>query len=249
MRRRDLEELLNQVAQGRLSPQDALERLRHLPYEDLGFARVDHHRFLRQAFPEVIFGQGKTPEQVIALAERLHYSGAHALVTRVEADKAAQVCRVLPEMTYEAQARTLVWTAGEIELIGSSKVMVISAGTSDIPVAEEARITAALMGCRVETLYDVGVAGLHRILGESERLQEAKVFVVAAGMEGALPSVVAGLWGKPVVAVPTSIGYGAAFGGLAALLGMLTSCAPGVCVVNIDNGFGAGFLAGLINRT
>jgi len=248
MDRRSLEELLGQVAQGRMDPQEAAEKLARLPYQDLGFARLDHHRQLRQGFPEVVFGQGKTAEQIAGLARALHDQGSHALVTRVDPDKAAEVKRLLPEMDYQAGARALVWPAGPIEDQSRGVVALISAGTSDIPVAEEARITAELMGSPVKTLYDAGVAGLHRILSASEDFDQATVFVVVAGMEGALPSVVAGLWGRPTIAVPTSIGYGASFGGLAALLGMLTSCAAGVSVVNIDNGFGAGFLAGLINR-
>jgi NCAIR mutase (PurE)-related protein len=243
-----LKELLEKVAQGRIDPGEAAEKLTRLPYQDLGFARLDHHRQLRQGFPEVVFGQGKTPEQIVGLARALHDHGSHALVTRVDPDKAGEVKKLLPEMDYQVPARALVWPAGPIEDRGRGVVALVSAGTSDIPVAEEARITAELMGSRVKTLYDAGVAGLHRILSAGEDFDQAKVFVVVAGMEGALPSVVAGLWGRPTIAVPTSIGYGASFGGLAALLGMLTSCAAGVSVVNIDNGFGAGFLAGLINR-
>jgi len=248
MRPEDLKNLLDQVAKGQVAPGEAAERLAGLPYERLGFACLDHQRTLRCGFPEVVFGQNKTAEQIVKLAASLHAAGSHALVTRVDPAKAEAVLRDLPEMTHRPEARALIWPAGPIEPVGRGKVVVISAGTSDIPVAEEAKITAELMGSRVETLYDVGVAGLHRLLSASQEIKDAVVFVVVAGMEGALPSVVGGLWGKPVVAVPTSIGYGAAFGGLAALLGMLTSCAPGVAVVNIDNGFGAGFLAGLINR-
>lgn len=248
MDRRSLEELLGQVAQGRINPQEAAEKLTRLPYQDLGFARLDHHRQLRHGFPEVVFGLNKGSDQIAALAQALHDHGSHALVTRVDPDKAEEVKTLLPEMEYHPQARALVWRAGPIEDQGRGVVALISAGTSDIPVAEEARITAELMGSKVKSLYDAGVAGLHRILSASNDFDQATVFVVAAGMEGALPSVVAGLWGRPTIAVPTSIGYGAAFGGLAALLGMLTSCATGVSVVNIDNGFGAGFLAGLINR-
>ncbi|MBW1714072.1 MAG: nickel pincer cofactor biosynthesis protein LarB [Deltaproteobacteria bacterium] len=248
MLRQDLIEILRQVAQGGVKPEDAAERLTNLPFEDLGFARLDHHRQLRHGFPEVIFGQSKSPDQIVALARALNEQKTHALITRVGPDKAEQVQAALPQMVYHAQAQALVWAAGQVEPQGRGQVAVISAGTSDIPVAEEAKLTAELMGSEVETLYDVGVAGLHRILSAKDRFKTASALVVVAGMEGALPSVVAGLWGKPVVAVPTSVGYGAAFGGLSALLGMLTSCAPGVSVVNIDNGFGAGFLAGLIDR-
>lgn len=244
----ELKNLLNRVAQGQIDPDQALDSLIDLPFEDLGFANLDHHRHLRNGFPEVVFGMNKTAEQITALARALNNHGAHALVTRVSPEKAEAVRSELPEMTYHPEARALVWECGPVEDRGRGRIAVVSAGTSDIPVAEEARITAQLMGSRVDTLYDVGVAGLHRILAASRKFREVKLFVVVAGMEGALPSVVGGLWGKPVIAVPTSIGYGAAFNGLAALLGMLTSCAAGVSVVNIDNGFGAGYLAGLINR-
>lgn len=248
MDKKRLEGLLEKVARGELDPGSAAAQLTELPYQDLGFARLDHHRQLRTGFPEVVFGENKTAEQIIKLAGALHDHNAHALITRVNEEKATIVKQSLPDIVYHDQARALVWQAGELEDLGRGTVAVISAGTSDIPVAEEARLTAEMMGSRVETLYDVGVAGLHRILSATDRFAEATVLVVVAGMEGALPSVVAGLWGQPVIAVPTSIGYGAAFNGIAALLGMLTSCAAGVSVVNIDNGFGAGFLAGLINR-
>jgi NCAIR mutase (PurE)-related protein len=225
-----------------------LQRLRHLPFEDLGFAKVDHHRALRQGFPEVIMGQGKEPKEVAVIVRALRRRGANVLVTRIAGDKMRRLKRLVPGLTYHAAARAVTWVGKPIKIIGKGTVLVVCAGTSDIPVAEEAAITASLMGNRVEKLFDVGVAGIHRLLENRTRLEAASVLIVAAGMEGALPSVVAGLIDKPVIAVPTSVGYGASFHGLAALLGMLNSCAAGVTVVNIDNGFGAGFAASLINR-
>jgi len=240
--------LLQEVAGGSLEPGQALQQLKRLPYEDLGFARVDHHRVLRRGFPEVIFGQGKTPAQIAPIARALHQQGAAVLVTRVDPAKAAQVHEQFPELIYHPECGCLSLPANAPPRPGKGVVVVISAGTSDQPVAQEAAITAELMGSAVETIYDVGVSGLHRLLGSQEILQQASAFVVVAGMEGALPSVVAGLVDRPVVAVPTSVGYGTSFGGLAALLGMLNSCAPGLSVVNIDNGFGGGYLAGLIDH-
>ncbi len=243
-----LKELLQEVAAGGVKPDEALARLKSLPYEDLGFARVDHHRSLRQGFPEVIFGQGKTAEQIVSIGRAIHGQGSAVLATRVDPDKARAVLAKWGELTYHEQAACLALAAPNGAKPGRGLVAVVAAGTSDLPVAEEAVLTAQLMGSQVERVYDVGVAGLHRLAGSAEVMQKATCFVVAAGMEGALPSVVAGMVDKPVVAVPTSIGYGTAFGGLAALLGMLNSCAPGLSVVNIDNGFGAGYLAGLIDH-
>jgi NCAIR mutase (PurE)-related protein len=240
--------LLEKVRLGRVGVSQALQRLRHLPFEDLGFAKVDHHRALRQGFPEVIMGQGKEPKEVAVIVRALRRRGANVLVTRIAGDKMRRLKRLVPGLTYHAAARAVTWVGKPIKIIGKGTVLVVCAGTSDIPVAEEAAITASLMGNRVEKLFDVGVAGIHRLLENRTRLEAASVLIVAAGMEGALPSVVAGLIDKPVIAVPTSVGYGASFHGLAALLGMLNSCAAGVTVVNIDNGFGAGFAASLINR-
>ncbi len=240
--------LLEQVAAGAMDPEQAMQRLKKLPYEDLGFARVDHHRVLRRGFPEVIFGQGKTAPQIIAISRSLHAQGAAVLVTRVDPAKAEAVRAELPELTYHADCACLSQVASEPPRPGKGTVVVIAAGTSDLPVAQEAVLTASLMGSKVETVYDVGVSGLHRLASAAEVLMKASAYVVVAGMEGALPSVVAGLVDKPVVAVPTSVGYGTSFGGLAALLGMLNSCAPGLSVVNIDNGFGGGYLAGLIDH-
>jgi hypothetical protein len=243
-----LKQLLERVAQGQTSPEEAVERLKALPYEDLGFARVDHHRHLRKGFPEVVFGQGKNADQIVAIARAIHAQGAAVLVTRVSPAKARAVRRRWDALTYHAQAACLSLPAQSPPPPGRGLVVVVAAGTSDLPVAQEAVITARLMGSRVETVFDVGVAGLHRLTAAAEVLKQARCYVVVAGMEGALPSVVAGLVDRPVVAVPTSVGYGTAFGGLAALLGMLNSCAPGLSVVNIDNGFGAGYLAALIDH-
>lgn len=243
-----LKELLQEVAAGGMKPDEALAKLKSLPYEDLGFARVDHHRSLRLGFPEVVFGQGKTPEQIVGIGRAIHSQGAAVLVTRVDEDKAKAVQALWGDLAYHEQSSCLALEAAGGSKPGKGLVAVVAAGTSDLPVAEEAVLTAQLMGSKVERVYDVGVAGLHRLFGSAQVLQKAACFVVVAGMEGALPSVVAGMVDKPVVAVPTSIGYGTAFGGLAALLGMLNSCAPGLSVVNIDNGFGAGYLAGLIDH-
>ncbi|MCA8921563.1 MAG: nickel pincer cofactor biosynthesis protein LarB [Planctomycetes bacterium] len=243
-----LRALLREVAAGETSPERALERLKSLPFSDLPFARVDHHRALRCGAPEVIFGEGKTPEQVAAIALAITAREQSLLVTRASPEAAAAVRAELPDVAYDPLGRTLFARRGAAPPPPPLPVLVVSAGTSDLPVAEEARVTAEALGSRVDALRDVGVAGIHRLLAESERLQQAGVVVVVAGMEGALPSVVGGLVSRPVIAVPTSVGYGAAFGGLAALLGMLNSCAPGVTVVNIDNGFGAGYAAAQINR-
>jgi len=243
-----LTELLEKVRNGKLTVNQAVARLRHLPFEDLGFAKVDHHRAVRQGFPEVILGQGKEPKQIAAIVRAMQRNRCNILVTRVSAEKMARMKNSVRGLKYHAAARAATWTARPVRIVGKGAVLVVCAGTSDIPVAEEAAVTAMMMGNRVERLFDVGVAGIHRLLDNRQTLDAAAVLIVVAGMEGALPSVVAGLIDKPVIAVPTSIGYGASFGGIAALLGMLNSCAAGVTVVNIDNGFGAGFAASLINR-
>jgi pyridinium-3,5-biscarboxylic acid mononucleotide synthase len=240
--------LLTEVRRGKVSVSQAVARLRHLPFEDLGFAKVDHHRALRQGFPEVIMGQGKEPKEIAAIVRALRRRRANVLVTRLSAEKMALVKKLVFGLTYHAVAHAATWVSKPIKITGKGTVLVVCAGTSDIPVAEEAALTAAIMGNRVEKLFDVGVAGIHRLLGNRQQLYAASVVIVIAGMEGALPSVVAGLIDKPVIAVPTSVGYGASFNGLAALLAMLNSCASGITVVNIDNGFGAGFAASLINR-
>ena len=245
---KQLRQLLERVRAGDAGVDEALRDLADLPFKDLGFARVDHHRHLRTGFPEVVLGLGKTAEQIGHIMAELSRTGANVLATRVADAHVAEVLRMVPSAHHEKVARAVVVEQQPIADIGRGVVLVVSAGTSDLPVAEEAALTARLAGNRVERLVDVGVAGIHRLLGNRAALEAASVIVVVAGMEGALPSVVAGLTSRPVVAVPTSIGYGASFGGIAALLGMLNSCAAGVTVVNIDNGFGAGYAASLINR-
>jgi NCAIR mutase (PurE)-related protein len=246
-----LRQLLDEVRVGTLDPALAsdriLEALRAAPFEDLGFARVDHHRELRQGFPEVILGVGKTPAQIATIAERIVARGQPLLVTRAEPAAYDAVRALIPAAAYHQDARAITLAQGEIAQ-GRGTILITCAGTSDVPIAEEAAVTAELMGNSIDRLYDCGVAGIHRILREQPRLHNARVVVVVAGMEGALPSVVGGLVSVPVIAVPTSVGYGASFGGIAALLGMLNSCASGVSVVNIDNGFGAGCIASLINH-
>ncbi len=242
-----LKAVLEDVRSGALPIDDALDRLRHLPFEDLGFAKLDHHRALRQGMTEVIFGQGKTPGQTAAIAEKLLERSANLLITRPSDDAAALVAASCPAAEFFPLSGVgRVWRDRQIR--GKGSIAVVCAGTSDIPVAEEAPLTAEVMGNTVDSIHDVGVAGIHRLMSHTARLQQAKVVVVCAGMEGALPSAVGGLVQAPVIAVPTSIGYGASFHGLAALLGMLNSCSSNVTVVNIDNGFGAGFVAALINR-
>jgi pyridinium-3,5-biscarboxylic acid mononucleotide synthase len=242
-----IRQLFEQVRKGKLTPDDAVARLRHLPFEDLGFAKVDHHRALRNGMPEIILGEGKTPAQVAGIFARLAKHGGNILATRANEKQFAAVKKKVRAAKYRDLARAIVLQRDPTKY-GKGIIAVVSAGTSDIPVAEEAVVTAELMGSEVEHFYDVGVAGIHRLLANREALTKARVVIVCAGMEGALPSVVGGLVGVPVIAVPTSIGYGASFKGLAALLGMLNSCASNVSVVNIDNGFGAGYVASLINR-
>jgi hypothetical protein len=248
MDRRQLAELLAAVQSGDASIDDALFRLRNWPFEDLGFAKIDHHRALRNGFPEVVLGEGKSPEQVVAIAERLAATGGNVLVTRLAVEVANRLMAAVPGFTYDTTSRLAVRRGRPVEPEGRGTVLVVSAGSADLPVAEEAAISVELMGNAVERLYDVGVAGIHRLLEHRERLWKAAVLIVVAGMEGALPSVVGGLVERPVIAVPTSVGYGTSMGGLAALLGMLNTCAAGVVVVNIDNGFGAAAAASRINR-
>jgi len=247
MNSESIRKLFDEVRRGRLSPDDAVARLRHLPFEDLGFAKVDHHRALRVGMPEVIFGERKTPAQLAAIFGKLAKHGGNILATRADEKQFAAVKKKVRGARYRAVARAIVLQR-DPKKYGKGIVTVVSAGTSDIPVAEEAVVTAELMGNDVQHLYDVGVAGIHRLLANREALAKARVVIVCAGMEGALPCVVGGLVGVPVIAVPTSVGYGAAFKGLTALLGMMNSCASNVSVVNIDNGFGAGYVASLINR-
>lgn len=243
-----LKAMLQAVRDGSTTVDQAVETLRQLPYQDLGCAQVDHHRELRQGMPEVIFGEGKSVEQISRIMSAMEAKGSNILVTRLSADKAGELLQTFPTAQHYADARCLTLSQATIAPRGKGTILVVSAGTSDIPVAAEALVTARFLGNEAEHLYDVGVAGIHRLLARREKLDAASVIIVVAGMEGALPSVVGGLVDKPVIAVPTSIGYGAAFGGIAALLGMLNSCAAGVTVVNIDNGFGAACAASLINR-
>ncbi|HAO92767.1 MAG: 1-(5-phosphoribosyl)-5-amino-4-imidazole-carboxylate carboxylase [Deltaproteobacteria bacterium GWB2_55_19] len=243
-----LKRLLEGVRDKKTGIDAALHELKALPFEDLEFATIDTHRALRQGFPEVIFGQGKTFPQIKAIAKSMLKRKENVLITRCEADKGKALKKAFPKASYSASARTIFIKSHEIIDSGRGSILVVCAGTSDVPVAEEAAITAECMGNRVERLYDVGVAGIHRLLHRKKDLWAANVLVVVAGMEGALPSVVAGLVSRPVIAVPTSVGYGANLGGITTLLAMLNSCAAGVSVVNIDNGFGAGVAASLINR-
>jgi NCAIR mutase (PurE)-related protein len=239
--------LLEEVRSGSIGVDLAIDRMRHLPFEDLGWAKLDHHRALRHGITEVIFGKGKTPEQIVGIAERLLEKSPNLLITRANESIAGRLKQSFAEAEYFSLSGAVrVWRDRAIR--GKGKLAVVCAGTSDIPVAEEAQVTAEVMGNEVEAIYDIGVAGIHRLIANSERINQARVVVVAAGMEGALPSVVGGMVSAPVIAIPTSVGYGASFHGLAALLGMLNSCASNVTVVNIDNGFGAGYVASLINR-
>jgi NCAIR mutase (PurE)-related protein len=246
LNREQLEVLLTKIAAGTVTPQEGVEQLRTLPYEDIGFARIDHHRGLRQGVPEVIFGEGKTVDQIREIGARILNHQSNLLATRISPEAAAALQTLSPQAEYHATAR-IVEVKQHPPRQTAGVVVVAAAGTSDLPVAEEAVVTARALGSTVQTVYDVGVAGLHRLLATRDILYAARVIVVVAGMEGALASVVGGLVDKPVIAVPTSVGYGTNFGGLAALLAMLNSCASGVAVVNIDNGFGAGYMAHTIN--
>lgn len=248
MNESNLRELLDRLQKGEVDLDEAVQGLRDLPFEDIGVACIDHHRSLRRGMSEVIFGEGKEVSDILAIMERMIDRNENIMVTRLSPEKAKGIAAKHPEGVYYKRARVSTLTRHPIKIDGRGTIFVVTAGTSDIPVAEEAAITARFMGNEVETIFDLGVAGIHRVLSHRERLEKASVLVVVAGMEGALPSVVGGLVAKPVIAVPTSIGYGASFNGVAALLGMLNSCAAGVTVVNIDNGFGAGYAASVINR-
>jgi len=242
-----LRALLDQVRAGAVDVDAAMERMRHLPFEDLGFAKVDHHRALRHGIPEVVFGKGKTPDQVAGIVASLAAQAPNVLITRACAETAARLkCEYADAEHFPASGAVRIWRDRTVR--GKGTIAVVCAGTSDLPVAEEAQVTAEVMGNQVDAIHDIGVAGIHRVMHHRERLSEARVIIVCAGMEGALPSVVGGMAAVPVIAVPTSVGYGASFQGLAALLGMLNSCASNVTVVNIDNGFGAGYAASLMNR-
>lgn len=248
MREDKIKELLKSVKNGEIDLDDALGTLKQLPFKDLEFVSIDSHRELRQGFPEVIYGEGKDVEKISAIITEMIKTDQNILITRLDAEKAAILCKGFKKAEYFADARVLRILSHEISTKGKGTVLVISAGTSDVPVAEEAYLTAEIMGNRVEKLYDVGVAGLHRLLASHDKLIKASVIIAVAGMEGALPSVIGGLVSAPVIAVPTSVGYGTSFGGVTALLAMLNSCASGITVVNIDNGFGAAYAASLINK-
>ena len=242
-----LEEILEKVHKGEMTPEEAVSRLKDYPYQDLAFAKIDHHRELRRGFPEVVFGLGKTEKQIKDICKTIIKNRSNLLATRVEQDTFENIKKDIPEVEYNSPAKVMFYKL-KPPPPGNGKIAIITAGTSDIPVAEEAVVTCDMLGNEVEKIYDVGVAGIHRLFGEYEKIKQAKVIIVAAGMEGALPSVIAGITDIPIIAVPTSIGYGASLKGLTALLAMLNSCPGGVAVVNIDNGFGAGYMASLINH-
>lgn len=246
MNKKEIEKILQQFKSGQVEIEEVLGKLKHFPYDDLGFVKIDTQRQLRKGFPEVIFCQGKTLEQITKIAKRIKETEGKIVATRATPEVYQGIKKIIPEVTFFIEAKIVA--VEEKKKVSSKFILVVSGGTADIPVAEEAAVMAELMGNRVERLYDVGVAGLHRLLGNSKKLFAANVLIVVAGMEGALPSVVGGLVDKPIIAVPTSVGYGANFKGLSALLTMLNSCAPGLAVVNIDNGFGAGYMASLINQ-
>jgi hypothetical protein len=243
-----LKGLLEKIQVGKVSVEKALKELKNLPFEDIGCATIDHHRHLRQGAPETIFGAGKTASQILAIMKKMHEQKNNILVTRLEANKVGPIKKYFPKVQYNPLSRTLTLITHSIPIVGKGTILVVCAGTSDIPVAEEAMVTAKIMGNSVDHLYDVGVAGIHRLMSRREKLFSAQVLIVVAGMEGALPSVVGGLVDRPVIAVPTSVGYGSNFGGITPLLAMLNSCASGIAVVNIDNGYGAAHVASLINR-
>jgi len=242
-----LQDVLNKVHQGKLSPKEALRILKDYPYQDLGFAKIDHHRELRKGFPEIIFGLGKTDDQILKIAQEIIKKGGNLLVTKVGTEVFENLKRKIPGARYNSLAEA-IYLKQQKPIPGKGKIVIMTAGTSDIPVAEEAAVTCDILGNETDKIYDVGVAGLHRLFGEYNKIKRARVVITIAGMEGALPSVVAGIINIPIIAVPTSVGYGASLKGLAALLAMLNSCPGGVGVVNIDNGFGAGYLASLINH-
>lgn len=243
-----LNRILRDVAAGKTSVEDAALKLSNIPFEDIDYAHIDHHRSLRKGFPEVIFGQGKTPEQITGIMEKMMPQENVVLVTRIDSQKADEVLARFPDAVFHEDARMVIWEKTEVPKQGKGAIIVLSAGTSDIPVAKEAFLTAKAMGNDVESAFDVGVAGIHRLFDHKELIDRASVLIVVAGMEGALPSVVAGMVSRPVIAVPTSIGYGVSLGGITALFAMLNCCSSNIAVVNIDNGFGAGYMASIINR-
>ena len=249
MDKESLLKILANVAAGKTSVEEAAKTLKHLSFEDIDYAHIDHHRSLRKGFPEVIFGQGKTSDQIIGIMDKMLHQENIVLVTRIDQNQAEKVVTRFPEAVYHQDARMLILEKKKMPIQGKGTILVLSAGTSDIPIAKEAYLTAEAMGNHVESVFDVGVAGIHRLLDHQNLIDQASVLIVAAGMEGALPSVVAGMVSRPVIAVPTSVGYGVSLGGLTALFAMLNSCSSNVAVVNIDNGFGAGYMASAINRT
>ncbi|UCC38681.1 MAG: nickel pincer cofactor biosynthesis protein LarB [Candidatus Aminicenantes bacterium] len=242
-----LEDILNKLHRGEITPKNALQILKDFPYQDLSFAKIDHHREIIRGFPEIIYGLGKTDSQISKIAQEILKKGSNLLITKLEPSVFKKIKKKIPKIHYNALAKA-AYLKQKKPSLGKGKVIIMTAGTSDIPVAEEAFVTCDILGNEIEKIYDVGVAGLHRLFGEYGKIKEARIIITVAGMEGALPSVVAGITNSPIIAVPTSIGYGASFNGLAALLAMLNSCPGGVAVVNIDNGFGAGYLASLINH-
>jgi len=244
---KQLEKVLTDVQKGKLSPKQAIEILKDFPYQDLSFAKIDHHRELRRGFPEIIFGQGKTEDQIAKIAKEILHKESNLLITRVESKVYKKIRQKIPKIKYNPLAKA-IYLKQKDPPPGKGKIVIITAGTSDIPVAEEAAVTCDILGNDIEKIYDVGVAGLHRLFGEYEKIRTGRVIITAAGMEGALPSVIAGITNVPIIAVPTSIGYGTSFKGLAALLAMLNSCPGGMAVVNIDNGFGAAYMASVINH-
>ena len=248
MNSESLHRLLHLVATGKTSVEDAARALRHISFEDINFAQIDHNRSLRKGFPEVIFGEGKTADQIISIIEKILQQENIVLVTRVSRNKANKIKSHFPDIEYHEDAKMIIFKKNKIQIQGKGKILILSAGTSDIPVAREAYLTAENMGNEVEAVFDVGVAGIHRLFNYKKKIDDASVLIVVAGMEGALPSVVAGMVSQPVIAVPTSVGYGVSLGGLTALFAMLNSCSSNVAVVNIDNGFGAGYFASAINR-
>ncbi len=248
MNSESLHKILHSVATGKTSVDEAAKALTHISFENIDFAQIDHNRSLRKGFPEVVFGQGKTAEQIIRIVEKILKQEDIVLVTRVSLKKANKIKSHFPDMEYHEDARMIIFKKKKIPIRGKGKILILSAGTSDIPVAKEAYLTAENMGNQVEAVFDVGVAGIHRLFNYKKEIDDALVLVVVAGMEGALPSVVAGMVSRPVIAVPTSVGYGVSLGGLTALFAMLNSCSSNVAVVNIDNGFGAGYFASVINR-
>ncbi|MDY6842903.1 MAG: nickel pincer cofactor biosynthesis protein LarB [Thermodesulfobacteriota bacterium] len=249
MDEKSVKKLLYDVKSGNVDIDEALRMLKTLPFEEIECATIDHHRHIRKGFPEVIFGEGKTPEQIIAISEAILDKGHNILITRVDSEKAERIHTIFPQFEYDRSARAITCIQSEIVEEGRGTILIITAGTSDIPVADEAMLTAHLMGNKVDKLYDVGISGIHRLLSKIDKLMAASVLIVVAGMEGALPGVVSGLVSKPVIAVPTSVGYGANLLGFTPLFAMLNACSAGIAVVNIDNGFGAGYIASLINKS